>query len=287
MGADSWEIQYDLSLRLHEAAVLSHFSSQHGNRDQLKKRIDAVFEHAKDFSDKFKTHCVWIKLLSITDLSRAIEESLNALEILGEPLDTADIDYNVVSDELSKLKEQFSGKRDKKFLSTNRLTECNKARAMKVMSSLSYYYHQRKSCLGAYVACQMMKITMTYGHCEYSAFGAAAFAAALVNTLDDIDEGSAWGRSTLSLMNLYDKEALMSSIYGLLYGVVFIWKGEHRHFGFWIPFDITHSRDAQFYSFIHKRALPITTGAFGTKHPIIICKGRDRIRGHKYCKVRG
>ena len=58
LGDACWETQYDLSLGLYETAVLSHFSNLTGDRDRLMKRINVVLECAKDFSDKFKTHCV-------------------------------------------------------------------------------------------------------------------------------------------------------------------------------------------------------------------------------------
>jgi len=219
-----WEAQYSLSLRLYETAVLSHFSSLAGDRDVLTKRINAVFEHAKDFSDQFKTHCVWIKLWSMKDLTKAIGESLHALERLGEPLDLTQIDSHKSRDELIKRRDQFAGDRKKKFLSSNRLSDENKVRVMKIYSSLIVYYHQQKSFLTSYISCQMIKMSMDHGHCEHSAYGAAAFACSLVNVLDDIDEGSDWGGTALSLMNMYDKDVLMPSIHGSLYGIVFIWK---------------------------------------------------------------
>jgi predicted ATPase len=232
-----WETQYDLSLGLYETAVLSHFSNLTGDRDKLMKRMDAVFEFAKDFSDKFNTHCVWIKTLAMTDLSRAIEEGLNALERLGEPLDLSNIDYNAVRDELVKRKAQFSGERRKNFLSTNHLIDCNKVRAMKIMTSLLGYYIQTKPIHAAFVCCRMIEMSMNHGHCEDSVHAAAGFAGALVNTLGDIDEGSAWGHTTLSLMNMYNKQILIPSIHAMIYGIVFQWTGEElpciHLFAFW------------------------------------------------------
>jgi len=69
---------------------------------------------------------------------------------------------------------------------------------------------------------------MDFGHCQDSVVGAAAIAAALVNVLHDIDEGSTWGRMTLSLMDMYDKNSLIPQIYGTMYGIVFVWKGKHK-----------------------------------------------------------
>jgi predicted ATPase len=222
-----WESQYDLSLGLYETAVLSHFSNLTGNR--CMKRINAVFEHAKD-TDKFKTHCVWIKMLAVADLSRAIEESLLALMRLGEPLDMSNIDYAEVRDELVKRKEQFSGEKRKNFLSTTRLVDCNKVRAMRIMSSLIMYFHQTKPINIAFVSSRMMELSMNYGHCEDSVHAAVAFAMALVNILGDISEGSAWGHTAISLMNLYNKQNLIPSVYPGIYGYVFSWTGKHPRF---------------------------------------------------------
>ena len=163
----------------------------------------------------------------MTDLSRAIEESLNALERLGEPLDLSNLNSDRVRDELMKQKEQFSGERQKNFLSTNLLVDCNKVRAMKIMASLIGYYHQTKPIHSAFVSCQMMEMSMNHGQCEDSVHAAVAFAIALVSALGDIDEGSAWGHTALSLMNLYNKKILIPSIHAGIFGIVFSWTGEH------------------------------------------------------------
>ncbi len=218
-----WKTQYDLSLRLYETAILSHFSNQAGDRSQLMTRIYAVFEHVRDFSDKFTSHRVWIQVLARTDVSRAIEESINSLERLGEPMNLAHIDYNTVCEELMKRKKQFSGDM---LLAANPLEDWNKVRAMKIMSSIIRYYDQKESFLGAFVSCRMLEISIKYGHCEDSVYGAAAFASALINCLGDIDDGSAWGRSALSLMKKHGQQMPGPSIYATLFGTVFVWKGE-------------------------------------------------------------
>ena len=166
----------------------------------------------------------------MTDHKRASQESLNALEQLGEPLDLTNVDYTMVCEELVKRKKQFAGDRKQKLLSSNQLDGCNKARAMKIMSSLMTYYHSQQSSLGAFVSCQMIKMSLDFGHCEDSVFGAGMFAANLVTILEDFDEGTAWAHSTLSLMERYNKNTVIPFIYGALYGMVLVWKGENRKF---------------------------------------------------------
>ena len=110
------------------------------------------------------------------DVPRAVEECLKALERLGEPLHLESMNYRAVCEQLSRKKEQFSGQGRHKFLSTNRLADDNKVRAMKIMSALiAYYVQQPKSFMDGYVACRMVDMTTNYGHCEDSVYGAGMF----------------------------------------------------------------------------------------------------------------
>ena len=153
----------------------------------------------------------------MTDLSRAISESLSALEKLGEPLNLSNIDYKTMIGEVIRQKDK------RKELPSNALEDVNKRRAMKIMSSLITYYHSQGSPLSTYVCCQMIEMTMQHGHCEYSVLGFAAYAAALVSILEDIDEGNAWGRTALKLMERY---SFQPPSIAALYGIVFVWKGK-------------------------------------------------------------
>ena len=252
LSDNHWETQYDLSLSLYETAVSSHFSSHLvGNRDNLMNRINTVFEHAKDFSDQFKTHCVWIKVLAMKDLQRAIEECLSALDRLGEPLDLTGVDPKRVCEELVKRKEQFSGD----FLSAGEMVDPNKKRAMGIMASLMIYYAQGTECfLGSYISCQMVDTSMKYGHCAESIFGAAAFASSLVNLLDDIHCGYAWGRMILPLMKHYNEDIFIPASYPALYGIVFVWTGK-RNMNLICP-KVSSSNPLRLFSHLLQRAYP-------------------------------
>ena len=159
------------------------------------------------------------------NLPRAIGESLMVLERLGEPLDPNLIDYQMVRDELVKQKSYFTEDRKRIFLSLHRMTDCDKLRAMATMSSLVLYYHSLGSVVkGAFIACRMVELSTSYGQCEDTVFGAACLAASLTGIMDDIDEGSVWGRMALSLMRSHYTDHLIPSIYSVVYGVVLFWK---------------------------------------------------------------
>jgi predicted ATPase len=228
LGDTCWETQYDLCIRLYEASVLSLFPSSTGDRSKLKNRIQLIFGHARDFSDKFKTHLVWVQILSGTDISKGIKECINALVQLGEPLDLARVDHNRVCSELVKQMEQYSELTIEGILFTERRAEMNKMRAMKVMSLLLRLYHQSNNITAAFVSCKMVELSMRHGTCEDSIHGVAAFASALVNILGHIENGSAWGRKALLLLKSFgDKPTLIPTVHASVYGSIFMFTGKH------------------------------------------------------------
>jgi predicted ATPase len=217
-----WETQYDLSLRLYETAVMSHFSKSADGQDHLMNRIRTVFERALNFSDKFNTHRIWIQVLATTDLPGAIDQCLVALEQLGEPLDLSNIDYINACEELLNLQVRYSGASD--TLLSKPGTESTKKMAMAIMSTLILLYNQIKSFLGAVVSCRMIDISMNYGYCADSIYGTAAYAVSLVTCLGDIDGGYSWGRKAMALLKLCGTPSLIPKISASLYGFVFVWK---------------------------------------------------------------
>ena len=219
-----WETQYDLCIRLYETSVLSLFPSLTGDRSKLMQRINDVFEHAKDFSDKFKTQMVWVQVLSATDLTRAIDECLNALKELGEPLDLANIDHDQVCSEL--VKQNLQVVCPSTFLSLPVLMDMNKMRAMKVMSLLLHLCNNKKNPVAAFVSCKMVELSMIHGTSDDSIHGIAAFASALVNISGFIGEGIAWGRTALRLLKLSgNKPKLIPPVYAAVYGSIFLFAG--------------------------------------------------------------
>ena len=52
------------------------------------------------------------------------------------------------------------------------------------------------------------------------------FASAFINIVGDIKEGSAWARTSLSLMRMYNKDALMPKVFLITYGMVLAFEGK-------------------------------------------------------------
>eukprot|EP00970_Alexandrium_tamarense_P009155 scaffold1803_cov195-Alexandrium_tamarense.AAC.31 len=226
LDGDHWESQYGLSLSLYETSVAAHYSMPDGDKDMLNERINAVFDRAKCFSDKFNAHFIRIKVLSMSECPQdAINESLLILQHLGEPFDPSEIDVEIVERELKKHRDRFSGENKRHFLSSTPMSDLNKRRAMQIMHSLSTNYHRLKTLVGAYVACRMIDLSINFGHCDESVIGVSTFASYLVTFLRDVDEAYSWGRLALDfLAKSPDANSMIPAVYTALHCNVQLWK---------------------------------------------------------------
>ena len=221
LNEEYWTHQYELSRGLFEESALAHYSE--GRFDRVATCVHEVLRNGRCLEDKFKSHLIVMKVLSISSVPQAIAKGTMLLEHLGEPIVPV-ADYNMARSQIMGLKLSLSGDRKKQFLSAAIMTDPKKLQAMKIMSLLVVFYHQQKSILCPLVSCHMIKTSMEYGQCEDSVFAAAAFASALVNVLHEIDEGCSWGRIALSLIKDYDSNHLIPCIHGSVYGIVLFWK---------------------------------------------------------------
>eukprot|EP00804_Cyclotella_cryptica_P028367 CCRYP_016428-RA/>CCRYP_016428-RA protein AED:0.11 eAED:0.11 QI:153/1/1/1/1/1/4/1078/1095 len=225
LDACAWETHHDLTMSLHQTSITALYSCPNGKKDLLKERIEIVFQHAKSLDEEFKTRNVWIRLLSVTSLEDAINESHILLNKLGEHIDLSDNSSRHACSELLRVKESFS-KNKHQFSTLSRMEDLNKRNAMRVISSLMvFYHHQRSNSIGL-VSSRMVDMTMNYGYCEESVFGVASFAATLVRILGDIDEGASCARMALALVSKFRHcvDMLLPAVYAAVYGLVLIWK---------------------------------------------------------------
>eukprot|EP00804_Cyclotella_cryptica_P007759 CCRYP_001367-RB/>CCRYP_001367-RB protein AED:0.13 eAED:0.13 QI:72/1/0.83/1/0.6/0.5/6/0/1635 len=218
-----WETHHKLMLSIHETSIIARYRHFDGNHDVIKDRIHAVFQRAKSVDEEFKTRQVWIMLLGIASPLKATLESHALLERLGEPIDLSKYSSSHLCSELVRANVFFLEKRQQ-FSMMSPMADLNKRNAMKIMSSLMIYYHQRFSNIVGLVSARMVDMTIKYGYCEESVFAVASFAVTIARVVGDIDEGASWARMALSLLTRFrhNVNALLPPVYGAVYGLVLI-----------------------------------------------------------------
>ena len=222
LGETLWRDEYDLSLRLYESSALAYYSQ--GNHKKVASQVNKVLDNAKNFEDKFKSYCLFINVIAIGSVEKAIAKLYEHLQYHGEKINPNMISPPMVLSECISVRSLLSGNQKEIFLHLTRMTNQAKLRTMKLLSMLVMYSNQQKSLMRGYLACRMIRISVEYGHCEDTGYALAAFAAALVNQLNDTEEGYALAKTTLALMKYYDANELIPRIYRITHGVVLVVK---------------------------------------------------------------
>ena len=217
-----WRGEYDLTLRLFESSALAYYSQ--GNYKKVASQVNQVLDNAKNFEDKFKSYCLFINVIAIGSVEKAIAKLYEHLQYLGERIDPNMISPPMVLSECIAVRSQLSGNQKEILLHLTRMTNQAKLRTMKLMSMLVMYSNQQKSLMGGYLACRMIRISIEYGHCEETLFALASFSSALVNRLNDAEEGYTLTKIALALMKYYDTNKLIPRIYWITHGVVLLVK---------------------------------------------------------------
>ena len=196
-----WSTHHDLMLSIYETSAAALYScGSNGNQDVLRDRVAKVLQHASNLDEEFRTRCLWIKVLSATSVSKAIDECHLVLKRLDKPINETDVDPKSAGAELVRVKAAFLGEKCD-IASLAQMVDPNKLKAMKLMSMLSVFYKLEWSFMNAIVVSRMVELSMSFGACEESSFAFASFSALLVSNLHDIDGGCCWARMALTLMS--------------------------------------------------------------------------------------
>ena len=218
LQGDCWNNQYELTLSLYEYAATANFSA--GHHDKVAKQTNTIFSMARTFEDKFKSYCLYINVLAIGSLEKAMEQIYHLLNALGENINPNAINAPMAIVDFQSLKQMLGGTRKDVLLQLPPMTDRSKQMAMKLMSMLVLYYNQQITHMSGYFACKMIRMSIQNGHCEDTVFALAVFSCSVMNFLDDANEASSLAKCTLSLSRLYKAEQLIPRIYSRIYGAI-------------------------------------------------------------------
>jgi predicted ATPase len=218
LQGDYWNDQYELALSLFESAAAANYST--GRHDQVAIHTNKVFAMAKNFEDKFKSHCLYINVLAIGNTEKAMEQIYYLLKSLGEDINPNAINAPMAIVDFSSLKQMLGGARKDVLLQLPPMTDRKKLMSMKLMAMLALYYNQQMTHLSGYISCKMIRMSIQHGHCEDTVFALSVFAGTTMNYLSDTNEASSLAKCAISMSRLYKSEQLIPRIYSRIYGAV-------------------------------------------------------------------
>ena len=220
LQGDYWNDQYGLSLSLFENLASSNYCE--GNHEQVIMQVNQVFDHAKSFEDKFKSYCVYINIIAIDSIGEAMSKLFYLLTCLGMNIDPNLVTFPMANADAMDVKQVLLGNQKLGILNSCQMTDRTKLMTMEVMATLVRYYNRQQSYMSGYLACQMIRMSLQYGHCEHTILALAVFSMITLKVLGDAEEAFSLARSSLSLWELYKTDQLIPQVYGIIYGYVLV-----------------------------------------------------------------
>ena len=220
LQGDYWNDQYQLSLGLFENLASSYYCE--GNYDEVVITTNKVFDKANSFEDKFKSYCLYIKVLALNSMDEAIAKIYVLLNYLGEKIDPEKITHPILTADAMEVKQMLLGNQKFRILHSFRMTDSTMLIKMKLISMLIFYYNRQRSFMSGFLACRMLRISLKHGHCEDTVFALSIFSCTLINVLRDPDEACSMARASLSMLELHNSNNLIPRVYPFVHGMVMI-----------------------------------------------------------------
>ncbi|MEK0180391.1 AAA family ATPase [Microcoleus anatoxicus] len=209
LSSRKWEQQYDLTLKLHEAAVEAEYIN--ANFERAEKLAEEILQQAKNSCDRATAYELKVQIYTAQNLPiKALETGLQAVELLGTQLVTDE----AKAIELPSLEE---------IDSLPEMTDSAQLSAMRILMSICpSAYFARPSALMSIVL-TMIRLTHQQGYSALAAYGYVWYAA-ISSAQGEIETGYHAGQLALKLVDKFHAKELKAKVINLFCVLVLHWK---------------------------------------------------------------
>ncbi|CAB9529471.1 expressed unknown protein [Seminavis robusta] len=207
LSENHWEDQYELSLRLFNAAAELAYCN--GDHDRVDHFAQELREHARVFEDGLQADTTLILSMGSRGMNaKAGMLGIRLLRQLGEPVPSR-VSRVGAKLEIYKARRALRGKSDEDILALPKMRD---GHAVAVMSILHVLYpialmsHIEYTAL---IACRLIRLTLDHGLCSYSSVGFAFYGSALAR-IGKVNEGCRFGELSLKILKKHPTKELMA-----------------------------------------------------------------------------
>jgi len=214
LQGDCWENHYNLSKKLHDAALKALFVT--GEFTTLNTLASEVLTHARNFDDKLNCYHNLVRyLVSSRQAEEGISTCISVLEQVGEtkgvaklslkqcvflggklPIQFSDVAVYTLYRNVMRLLSKYS---EDDILKLPQMVDQRKLVAMEFLNHMISSSNNTKPHLCAVVVLRMVDMTLKHGLCDVSACAFSGLGNLNVH-IADFDNGYRYGKVALNIM---------------------------------------------------------------------------------------
>jgi len=227
LGADCWQQQYDLTLKLYIEAAETLFLL--GDLEQMERLIEIVLQTANTLLDKSKVYSLRLQANSSQNkLVETVSIGLSILELIGIvfPTEPSPLD---IEHSLAEVKSALAARGIKDvadLVDLPDMTDPEKLAAMDFMFNMNHACYVTSPALFTLMVTKMVSLSVEYGNAPLSTRAYATYGIVLCGLVEDIDGGYQIGQLALKLIEKFNAKELKSSIFFFVNCFIRHWK-EH------------------------------------------------------------
>jgi len=220
---ESWELKYNLTIRLYDAASEALFVT--GDFSRLSVLIEEPLINARSFEDKLNILNNLVRALAASaKFEEGMTKCFSILCQLGDEIPNESTP-EIYAEEVSHVKQLLEGKSQQDLLSLPMMSETRKLAAMQFMNHALTMTFIAKPLLNPIIVLRMVRMSIEHGMCNISAFAFACYGAWLVSEPTcDIEGGHRMGRVATEMMKQLGAAEMTPRLYATVYGFINIWK---------------------------------------------------------------
>jgi predicted ATPase/signal transduction histidine kinase/serine phosphatase RsbU (regulator of sigma subunit)/tRNA A-37 threonylcarbamoyl transferase component Bud32 len=229
LGENSWQQQYELTLKLYEEIAETAYLS--GHFEQMENFVDVVLQHASTLLDKVPVYKSQIQArMAQGQFLEAVEVSLSILKLLEVTFPEAPNQEEIILG-FQETKLTYLEKSIEEFINLPEMTDQTMLAVMQILWVVATPCYIARQDLFPLMVFKRVSLSMKYGNTANSIQGYAFYGLLLSGFFDEIESGYQFGQIALRLLEKFSAKEHYATTYLLVGHFINHWK-EHNQKAF-------------------------------------------------------
>ncbi|HIK51969.1 MAG TPA: AAA family ATPase [Oscillatoriales cyanobacterium M59_W2019_021] len=210
LASDSWEAEYDLTLKLYETAAEAAYLS--GEFDLMEAAIEIVQNNARSLLDQIPVYEIQIKALGAQNKSlEAVQTGLSILKLLGIDLPESPTEADT-QQALADIQTKLADRSMEDLLHLPEMQDPQMLAGMRILSNTIQLAYQAVPNLFFPILFQQLNLSFRYGNTALSSLAYVTYGFVLCGVLENIELGSKLGQLSLDLLTFLSDKSVKAKV---------------------------------------------------------------------------